>query len=122
MTKGRRGLLPLREPATSILPVLVAIYSYCVGRVLVLGLTTREAPEVFLTPVVLGRGLQFWLSAGNLLWALFFTVHLIALLAAGREARKMDVLIALIGIAGFLIMELKMPVVFQVMADLRAAQ
>ena len=57
------------EVPTAGLYAAFGAYLYCVSRILFLGFVHREAPEVFLTPVVLGRGLQFWISAGNLLWA-----------------------------------------------------
>jgi hypothetical protein len=105
------------EVPTAGLYAVFGAYLYCVSRILFLGFVHREAPQVFLTPVVLGRGLQFWISAGNLLWALYFAVRLLELATARERAKKTDALILLFAMAGLVFVETGMPVVFEVMAD-----
>jgi len=112
-------LMQLRDPATSGLPALVGIYLFCIYLILFQPVMRREAPEAYLTPVVLGKSLEFWIRACNWLWASWFAVHLIALLQSGWRTQKVNLFVALVAIIGLLLFEARLSGLFDLVTMLR---
>lgn len=116
MARGWRKLEALGELLPLSFHAAFWIYLYCLSRILLLPLTDWGVSEAFLMPVVLGRNLEFWINACNVLWMLLFTVRLIALVMAGWRTSKADLILVSLALAGLGIVEAGLPVVFNVLA------
>lgn len=112
----------LRDPATSSLPALVGIYTFCLYLILFIPVILREAPGAYLIPMVFGKDLRFWISTCNVLWMLFFVVHLISFIQSGWRTQKVNIAVALVAIAGLLLIESGMSLLFRSMIILSQAQ
>jgi hypothetical protein len=122
MVKRLRGLTPLRDPATSSLPALVGIYTFCLYLILFLPLILRKAPEAYLMPMVFGKSLHFWISTCNVLWMIYCVVHLGSLLQSGWRTHKVNIAVALAAIGGLFLMESGMSLLFSSLTILSQAQ
>lgn len=92
------------------------------GRILFLGLLDHSVWQALVTPRVLGRSLEFWISACNVLWMLLFLLRLRLLASAGWRTRKSELILLLLALAGLAIVEAGLPVVFTVLEEGSRAQ
>lgn len=98
------------------------IYLYLVGRILFLGILDYSIWQALVTPSLLGRTLEFWISACNFLWMLLFFLRLRLLVASGRRAPKSELILLLLALAGLAVVEAGLPAVFTVLEEGSRAQ